>query len=237
MTTIRRQPDFKKNFYERLAWDNDQLICGIDEVGRGCLAGPVVTAAVILRTQRINRLIRDSKELSPEERLQAYKWIKANSWYATALVNHRIIEQINIYQATLKAMKRAFAQLSAQLSAAPSLVVVDAMPLYINSFQGDIIYFNYGESKSSSIAAASIVAKVTRDNLMARLSDPFPHYSLGQHKGYSTPQHKKSLLEHGASIIHRTTFIDHLKLADNPKDQQNETLLELNANSEQLSLL
>lgn len=233
MATFRRQPDFKKNFYERSAWENNQLVCGIDEVGRGCLAGPVVTAAVVLRTQRINKLVRDSKELSPEERLQAYNWIINNSWHATAILNHRIIEQINIYQATLKAMKRAFAQLSAQLPSMPNLIVVDAMPLSINSFQGDIIYFNYGESKSSSIAAASIIAKVTRDTLMARLAQAFPHYSLGQHKGYSTPQHKKLLLEHGASIIHRTTFIDHLQP---PANFSNNTT-ELISQQEQLSLL
>lgn len=211
MTTVQRKADFKKNFYENSAWACNQVVCGVDEVGRGSLAGPVVAAAVILKASSKSRLVKDSKQLTPEERLQAYKWIIANSVYTVGLVDHRTIDRINIYQATLRAMKRAVMQAFAVLPQRPSFILVDAMPLRIDSFEGMVIAFPKGESKSLSIAAASIIAKVTRDYLMERLDHAFPGYAIGQHKGYCTVQHKSNLEKLGRSIMHRTTFIDHFQ--------------------------
>lgn len=214
MITIRRKPDFKKNFYEQAAWSENKLVCGIDEVGRGCLAGPVVAAAAILKNPKISRLVKDSKIMTPEERLQAFDWINANAWYAIGIVHHRLIDQVNIYYATQLAMKRAVMQLLVQVPQKPSCIVVDAMPIELKNFDGEIIAFPHGESKSSSIAAASIVAKVTRDLLMQRLDSVFPGYALAQHKGYATAEHKLSLENQSTSLIHRATFLKSLSMLD-----------------------
>jgi ribonuclease HII len=212
MVTIKRKPDFKKDFYEQTIWGNQGVVAGVDEVGRGCLAGPVVAAAVILYPHKKSRLVKDSKLLTSEELQKSYAWIVKHSWHSIAIINHRIIDEINIYQATLLAMKRATVQLLAIIPHHPTLILVDAMPLVLNSFQGDIIHFIYGESKSSSIAAASIVAKVTRDRLMQTMSQAIPDYLFENHKGYSTPTHKKLIAQLGYSFLHRITFIDHLEI-------------------------
>lgn len=228
MITIRRKPDFKKNHYEQQAWDKNKLICGIDEVGRGCLAGPVVAAAVILKTTKISRLVKDSKIMTPDDRLKAFDWITANSWYSIGITHHRLIDQVNIYYATQIAMKRAVMQLLVMTPQKPSCIVIDAMPIQLNNFEGDIVAFPYGESKSSSIAAASIVAKVTRDLLMQRLDSVFPGYALAHHKGYATQEHKIALKQQPTSIIHRTTFLKSLSELDESQlslfDGTNESL-------------
>jgi ribonuclease HII len=213
MGSFKVKTTFKKDYYEKSNWAEDRLICGVDEVGRGCIAGPIVTAAVILKQGKTSNLLKDSKILSVSQRLKSYDWIVQNSSSAIAIVDHRTIDRINIYQATLTAMKRCVAQLMATIDSSPSCIVVDAMPLIIPHFTGDVFYFNHGESRSSSIAAASIVAKVKRDALITRMAKDFIDYKLEQHKGYSTPLHKKRLSECGPSIIHRKTFIDHLSHA------------------------
>lgn len=214
MITIRRKPDFKKNSYEQTLWAENKLICGVDEVGRGCLAGPVVAAAVILYNSKISRLVKDSKLMTPEERFKAFDWIAAHSWFSVGIIHHRLIDQINIYQATQLAMKRAISQLLMQAGRKPSIILVDAIPIELNNFDGDIIAFCHGESKSVSIAAASIVAKVTRDLLMQRLDAVFPGYALASHKGYATSEHKAALAHQPTSLIHRTTFLKTLHMPD-----------------------
>lgn len=214
MTTIRRDAKFKKNQYELDAWQRGQTVCGVDEVGRGCLAGPVVATALILHPGKTSRLVKDSKLITYEERLTAYRWILKNSWHGTGIVHHRTIDRVNIYQATMIAMRRAVMQLFAQLERRPHSILVDAVPLVIPTFEHDIITFPFGESKSSSIAAASIVAKVTRDALMQTIDASFPRYGLAQHKGYSTPQHKAQIRELKPNLLHRTSFIDHLDNAE-----------------------
>lgn len=218
MVTIKRTPDFNKDFYESEAIKNGLSICGVDEVGRGCLAGPVVTAAVILKPGKKSRLVKDSKQLNAQELATAYAWIINNSWHAVGITHHRLIDQKNIYQATLVAMRRATMQLFATVPQLPEKILVDAMPLEIPSFAGDIIHFIKGESKSSSIAAASIVAKITRDRIMASLDHVFPGYQHTQHKGYSTALHKAVLVSRGISIIHRLSFTDHMTAA--PEENQ-----------------
>ena len=157
MSKIASTMIFEKNYYENSAWKNKRVICGIDEVGRSCLAGPLVTAAVILPCRKDFHLLKDSKKLSLQERNTAYNWIQKNCWYATALVDHRTIDQKNIYQATLAAMKRAVLHCLIKSPQRPSAFVVDAMPLSLantNYKDTPIHFFNKGEDFSTSIAAA-----------------------------------------------------------------------------------
>lgn len=207
MVTIRRKPDFKKLAYEKEAWENNQIICGIDEVGRSCFAGPVVAAAAILKPYAKHKYLKDSKELSPEERLIAYKWLLINSKFGVGIINHRIIDRLNIHWANVYAMKRAVFQLFAHIPQAPSLILVDHVALRFDSLEVPVIHFSKGESLSSSIAAASIIAKVTRDNLMARYDSIFPGYSFDTNKGYGTQAHKKALQNHGMLFVHRNSFL------------------------------
>jgi ribonuclease HII len=217
--TIRKikHINFNKNFFEKAAWDEQKVVTGIDEVGRGCLAGPVVTAAVILPINKPNRLLLDSKLLTPEERVKAYNWIVKHCWYGVGITHHRLIDQRNIWQATLIAMKKALVNLLAVCPQKPSAILIDAMPL--NLFDTDykdipVHYFPIGERKSSSIAAASIVAKVTRDRMMEQFDIIFPGYKLKDHKGYSTPTHKKLINVQQHTIIHRLSYLDRLKLRE-----------------------
>ena len=111
MVTIKRKPDFKKHMYEKEAWEKSELVCGIDEVGRSCFAGPVVAAAAILRPKAKFKYLKDSKVLTAEQREEAYAWLLKNSTFAVGIMHHRIIDSKNIYHATLSAMKRAVVQL------------------------------------------------------------------------------------------------------------------------------
>ncbi len=214
-TLIKVKERFNKNYFENEAWAANQVICGLDEVGRGCLAGPIVTAAVILPPDKQpSRLLKDSKEMTPEERLKAFEWIDKNCWYSLGIVHHRIVDSKNVWHATLVAMKKSLVHLLATTPYRPSKIIIDAMPLNLadTSF-GDIPvhYFPFGERRSSTIAAASIVAKVKRDAMMQRLDTLFPGYFLASHKGYSTPPHKRILLEgQNQLIIHRNSFLGRL---------------------------
>ena len=210
MVTMPYKIKFNKDYFEVQAWQENKLICGIDEVGRGCLAGPVVVAAAILHPHKNNELLQDSKVLDNQQRLNCYSWLKENSWHAVALINHRTIDALNIYQATLAAMKRAFLQLMAMIPKVPSYVLVDAMPLSLQQSAHEdipVLYFPFAEQQSSSVAAASIIAKVYRDALMNKLDSTVPGYDFSCHKGYSTPSHKVLVKELGESIIHRKTFL------------------------------
>lgn len=206
----RQAVNFTKNFFEMSAWERNSVVVGIDEVGRGCLAGPLVTAAVILPPFKASRLLKDSKVMEPEERDRAYAWITRNCAYQVGIVHNRIIDQHNIWRATLIAMKKALVNLLAQPVQRPSGVLVDAMPLTLEDtdFNGiPVYYFPKGEQKSSSIAAASIVAKVTRDSLMHKFAALFPGYELEHHKGYCTKQHQDCIKAQRHTIIHRTSFL------------------------------
>lgn len=202
---------FNKNYFEQAAWQSNQVIAGLDEVGRGCLAGPVVTAAVILPPGKTHRLLKDSKLMTREEREQAFAWISKNCWYSIGIAHHRIIDDRNIWHATLIAMKKALVHLLATAPYKPVTIITDAMPLNLfDTAYKDIPlhYFPFGEKRSSSIAAASIVAKVKRDAMMRRYDQIFPGYELASHKGYRTPAHKKALADEGKSlIIHRDSYL------------------------------
>jgi len=207
MVTIKRKPDFKKLAYEKEAWENNELVCGIDEVGRSCFAGPIVAAAAILKPYAKHKYLKDSKELSAEERVIAYRWLIKNSTFAVGIINHRIIDRVNIHWANIYAMKRALFQLLAAAPVAPSIILVDFVPLKFDNLEIPVIHFAKGESLSSSIAAASIIAKVTRDDLMARYNEIFPGYSFNTNKGYGTQAHRDALSNLGLLFVHRNSFI------------------------------
>jgi ribonuclease HII len=224
-----------KNFYEKKAWHNGLLACGIDEVGRGCLAGPLVVGAVIVPPHTSYRLLKDSKVLTLEQRLQAFDWINQHCSWAVASANHNTIDTINIYQATLAAMKQACLNLI-QTMPHPreklKYILVDAMPLHIDKKIVheclEFHHFNYGERFSCSIAAASIVAKVTRDHLMEKLSAYFPAFGFHQHKGYATKQHINALLEQGPTFIHRHSFISKINPEVNIEETRQQGLFNEN---------
>jgi len=211
MVTIKIKPKFKPHSYEKEAWKSKQYIFGIDEVGRGCLAGPVVTACLVLKQNAKHKLLRDSKLLTLKERLIAFDWLVKNSQFSISLMHHRNIDQVNIYQATLISMKRSVHQLIALTKIVPKHILVDAMPIKIDLEPIEILYFTDGERQSVSIAAASIVAKVTRDKLMDRIESFLPGYGFINHKGYATPEHKSKLVQNGSTIIHRKSFLKFLR--------------------------
>lgn len=188
--------------YERgLAAAGHTRVAGVDEVGRGPLAGPVVAGAVILPADLRHPDLRDSKLLSPKKRNAMAELIlkEAVSW-ATAAVDEREIEEINILQATLKAMAAAVAG----LEPSPTYLLVDAVTIAATTIpQRPVIK---GDRLSASIAAASIVAKVERDAHMAKLHEEFPHYNFRKNMGYGTAEHRKAIAEHGPCPAHRRTF-------------------------------
>jgi ribonuclease HII len=209
-TNSRQIVTIKKNYFEKHAWEANTLILGLDEVGRGCFAGPVVSAAVILPPNTSYRLLKDSKIMIPEERVKAYKWIINHCVYGIGITHHRIIDTVNIRQATFISMKKAALNALILSPYRPSAIVVDAMPLSLaNTSFADIPvhHFNFGESKSISIAAASIVAKVTRDAMMDLFDPLFPGYGLLRNKGYGTAFHQEGLSSQGHSLIHRMSFL------------------------------
>lgn len=224
MVTTAIKSRFNKDTFEQEAWQNNRVVVGIDEVGRGCLAGPVVTAAVILHPNKKSRLVKDSKLLTPEEHLKAYRWITKNSWFSIGIMHHRCIDQHNIYQATLKAMQRSLMQLLHSCPLVPSKILIDAMPLRLHHTpfnELEVLHFIKGEQRSSSIAAASIVAKVKRDHIMRVMNASLPGYQLDSHKGYSTQKHKEKIQELQHSIIHRMSFLEgKIYFCDTPTAEQ-----------------
>ncbi len=187
--------------FEKLAWATGAtLVAGVDEVGRGSLFGPVVAAAVILDPAQRIRGLRDSKLLPTERREELAVRIRerAIAW-AIAAVDSARIDQINIYHASRLAMQRAVEQ----LAPAAGYLLVDAMRLDCELPQRAIIH---GDALSASIAAASIIAKVERDRMVATWDPVFPIYGLASNKGYSTPRHLAALRKHGPSPLHRQSF-------------------------------
>jgi len=178
------------------------IAAGIDEVGRGPLAGPVVAAAVILPADFDVPGINDSKKLSEKKREALYDEItqKALAW-SVAFVDNRVIDEINILQATKKAMVESVNSLSTK----PEALIIDAVQLQdVEIKQHSVIK---GDEKSLSVAAASIVAKVTRDRYMVEMAEKYPGYAFEKNKGYGTAAHYQGLRENGISEIHRKSFL------------------------------
>ena len=199
MAELARTESIKK--YEK-EYDNYLYICGIDEVGRGPLAGPVVAGAVILPKDCDILYINDSKKLSAAKRDELYDEIMEKA-VATGLgfVSPERIDEINILQATYEAMRQAINKLNSQ----PDLLLNDAVTIPgVTMKQVPIIK---GDAKSISIGAASIIAKVTRDRLMEEYDHMFPEYGFASNKGYGSAEHIKAIKEYGPTPIHRRTFI------------------------------
>lgn len=178
------------------------VICGVDEAGRGPLAGPVCAAAVILPEHLEIPGLNDSKKLTDKKRRELFPIIKEQAAaYGIGLASHQEIDEINILQATYLAMERALAQLSVK----PDLALIDGNRA--RDFGIPVETVVKGDSLSASIAAASILAKVTRDDLMLELAKEYPGYGFEVHKGYGTRAHYAALREYGPCAIHRMTFL------------------------------
>jgi len=187
--------------FEKMAWAGGaQLVAGVDEVGRGALFGPVVAGAVILDPNYRIRGLRDSKLLPAKRREELAERIRRHSIaWGVAAVDAARIDQINIYQASLLAMREAVSRLSAQ----PDHLLLDAVRIEYDCAQTKIIH---GDALSASIAAASIIAKVERDRMIREWDPIFPAYGLASNKGYRSPTHLASLLKFGPSPLHRQSF-------------------------------
>jgi ribonuclease HII len=177
------------------------LVAGLDEAGRGPLAGPVVAAAVVLRPDHAIRGLDDSKRLDPAERSWLFGEIERHARaVGVGIIDAAMIDQVNILEATRLAMRRALQGLGCQ----PELVLTDWIELKdLPCPQRNLVK---GDQRSATVAAASIVAKVTRDRIMEEADRDFPQYGFGRHKGYPTEEHRASLSKHGPCPLHRRCF-------------------------------
>ncbi len=182
-----------------------RCIAGLDEAGRGPLAGPVVAGCVVLPQDCEYQRFKDSKKLSAPERQNLFNFLHTcGAKIGYAVVSPEEIDQINILQASLKAMARAVSNLTRQFNSEPDFLLVDGkFTTPVNLPQEALVK---GESKSASIAAASIIAKVTRDKLMEKFHTKYPEYNFKQNKGYPTADHRHAIKTHGPCVIHRRTF-------------------------------
>ena len=178
---------------------HNYIVAGIDEAGRGPLAGPVVASSVIVGKDNIIPGIKDSKKLSKKKRELLYEQITSNYVWSTAIISHTEIDEINILEAT----KKACAIAAANLTVKPEIVLVDGNMRFNDKRFVSIIN---GDNLSLSIAAASIIAKVTRDRLMLDLSTEFPQYLWHKNSGYGTKEHIEAINKHGLSPYHRRSF-------------------------------
>lgn len=179
-----------------------QVICGVDEAGRGPLAGPVCAAAVILPKHLEIPGLTDSKKLTDKKRRELFPLIQEQAVaYGIGLSSQEEIDEINILQATFLAMERALSQLDVR----PDMVLIDGNRE--RDFGVPVQTVIKGDSLSANITAASILAKVTRDNLMMELAQQYPQYGFEIHKGYGTKAHYEALRQYGASPIHRRSFL------------------------------
>jgi ribonuclease HII len=188
--------------FELAAWRRGLTrVAGVDEAGRGPLAGPVVAAAVILPPGVRIGGVDDSKRLVPEERVRLFDEIQRRALaVGVGMADHATIDRINILQATRLAMRMALGA----LPDAPELVLTDYVALDgLGCPQKNLVE---GDRRSGSVAAASIVAKVTRDRVMEAADLEYPEYGFGRHKGYPTPEHREALLKHGPCPLHRRSF-------------------------------
>ncbi len=198
--------DENKNWllYEQTAEaEGFTCVCGVDEAGRGPLAGPVFAAAVIMPPGLVIEGVNDSKKLSEKKRAQLFEQIQEKALaYGIAAVSESEIDSINILQATYLAMERAVAE----MDITPDIIFVDGnrLPPHLPCEARTLIK---GDSLSHSIACASILAKVARDNYMLRLDGQYPQYGFAKHKGYGTAAHVEALREHGISPVHRRSFL------------------------------
>ena len=186
-----------------------QQIIGIDEAGRGPLAGPVVACAVLLKSFAFQSRIDDSKKLSPRQRLEAFHEIFNKAYVGIGMMNEKVIDEVNILEATFLAMNGALRDLKRKLPAPvltdKTILMIDG-PYFKTDFKLPYQTIIDGDKKCFSIACASIVAKVTRDRILAIYDQVFPQYGFKKHKGYPTKEHREKIKLCGPSLIHRITF-------------------------------
>lgn len=188
--------EYENNLYK----EGVTLVAGVDEVGRGPLIGPVVACACILPVNFYHKDIKDSKKLSEKKREEMYKVIKENALaIGLGIVSEKVIDEVNIYEATKIAMKEAIEN----LNITPEHILIDAMKLELNISSTSIIK---GDAKSESIAAASIIAKVTRDHMLDEMDKEYPMYDLKNNKGYGTKKHLEALQTYGPCKYHRVSY-------------------------------
>ncbi len=194
-------PDF--SYEEALIKKGHEYVAGIDEAGRGPLAGPVVAAAVILPRAYRSDILNDSKKISPKVREKIYEELtdlESGVVWSFSVIDHKIIDKINILNAT----HRAMAECAMSLKRGPSFAIIDGNP--VKGFPYPYQSVVKGDEKCLSIAAASIIAKVERDRLMLKYSEDYPQYGFDRHKGYGTKLHLDALKEFGVCPIHRRSF-------------------------------
>lgn len=198
---MKNQKNDLYKFEEELYDTGFQAICGVDEAGRGPLAGPVVVAACILPPFLRIEGINDSKQLTSKKRQELYKRIMKEALdYNIVFISVEEVDELNIYQATKKGMLEAIRG----LKLSPDHVLIDAMPLNELEISHESII--HGDARCASVAAASILAKVTRDNYMEKMDIKYPNYGFKKHKGYGTKLHFEALEKYGPCPIHRKTF-------------------------------
>jgi len=188
---------FENEAYEK----GFEFVCGVDEAGRGPLCGPVVAAAVILPKDAHIEGVNDSKKLSEKKREQYYEIIKKEAIsIGIGIISEKRIDEINIYEATKEAMKEAITNLSIR----PDFVLIDGnQDINIDIDRQTVVS---GDARSESIAAASIIAKVTRDRMLKQYDEIYPEYGFAKHKGYGTKAHIEAIKEYGLTPIHRPSF-------------------------------
>lgn len=190
------------SYQEQFYSSKVKLIVGVDEAGRGPLAGPVVAAACLFSRAYINKEINDSKQLSEKKREELYDEITKNALaYGVGIIDAETIDKVNIYEATKLAMKEAINNLKHNYD----LILTDAMPL--KGFDVEVVPIIKGDAKALPIAAASIIAKVTRDHMMDELDKKYPEYGFKDHKGYGTAKHLEALKKFGPiKGVHRFSY-------------------------------
>lgn len=195
---LTKLKEIEKDLYEK----GFEKICGIDEAGRGPLAGPVVVAGVIMPQNSMIEGVNDSKKVSEKKREKLYDLILEEAIsYSVAVIGQDIIDEINILNAT----KQGVTKVVEELEVKPNLIVVDALT-HINTKGIPYDSIIKGDAKCYNIAAASIIAKVTRDRIMRQWDEVYPQYGFAQHKGYGTAKHIEAIKEYGICSIHRKSF-------------------------------
>ena len=189
-------------YESELKKDNYKIIAGTDEAGRGPLFGPVVAACVVLKDDFDIKGINDSKKLSEKKREEYYNYIMENCIVGISIVSNKVIDEINIYEASRKAMMEAIKEVRTKVNL--EYVLTDAMKL--PNLDIPHLPIIKGDSKSASIAAASIIAKVTRDRIMYDIDKKYPQYEFGKHKGYPTKRHIELLNKYGLIDGYRLTY-------------------------------
>ena len=201
--------DNLKRFEQNLYDEGNKLICGIDEAGRGPLAGPVVVGAVVMKPDSKLEWVNDSKKVTEKRREILYDRIIGESLaWGVGIVSWDEIDDLNILNATKKGLTIALKQVVNKLQAKPDIVLVDALR------EIDTLGIPYqsiikGDATCYSIACSSIIAKVTRDRIMREYDDAFPEYGFAKHKGYGTKEHIEAIKKYGPCLIHRKSFITH----------------------------